>query len=211
MRRIVRWVLERLANVVFDVIAGIILYLILEGYISHPLSQLSPQIPALLAVSLILAIVLGFLYRLFKSIQFHRFVEKSAHSLRIFLEKWDELGKLFVDVVSNKNSETISKFEEIRSWVQYNYPNVQRLVKGLSRYSYYDPISGILVRDYDVIANLVSKSPFTRMEWFNIHYIEEEFKEQWDIGRTVLLYAIGCLDQIRNGITHSIYRLLHIV
>lgn len=211
MRRVLRWIFERLANVVFDVIAGIILYLILGGYIYHPLSQISPQIPTLLAVSLILAIVLGFIYRLFKSLQFHRFVERSVQSLHNFLEKWNELGKAFVNVLGTKNPETISKFEEIRGWILYHYPKVQRIVKSLSRYSYYDPISGILVRDYDVIANLVSKSPFTRMEWFNINYIEEEFKEGWDAGRSALVYAIGCLDQIRNGTIHSIYRLLHLV
>lgn len=211
MQRILKRIFEKLTDVVFDIIAGIILYLILGGYIYQPLSQISPKLPTLLVVSLVIAVVLGFLYRTYKSIRFHRFVERSANVLHDFLEKWNELYRAFDDSIHTKDSKAISKFEEIRCWIQYNYPKIQNTVRSLSRYSYYDPISGILVRDYDVIANLVSKSPFIRMEWFNIDYIEKEFKELWDAGRTTLLYAIGCLDEIRRGILHSIYRLLHLI
>ena len=204
-----RWVLEKLSDIVVDLIAGIVLYLILGGYISQPLKEVSPYLPNLLVVSLVLTIVIGFLYRFFKSVKFHRFIERTYSDLVDFLKNWDKLYHTFIKVVDSRGQTSTKEFEDTRAGLLYSYPKISTVK--VTKYAYVDRILGIYERDYDVIGNLLMKSPFTRMEWFNIDYIRKDFKEQWDVGRTILIRTIGYFDKCRLGLIHQLYWMLHLV
>jgi hypothetical protein len=104
-----KWFVEKLGDLVFDVIGGIILYLILGGYISEPLSAIFPQLPSILIVALVLAIVSGFSYRFYKSVRFHRFVEKSAVRMIEFLHNWDKLHTAFLEAQDSDDPKKICR------------------------------------------------------------------------------------------------------
>lgn len=205
-----KWFLEKLVDVVFDVVAGIILYLIVGGYISQPLSEIFPQLPTILTVSVVLAIIVGFLYRLFKSIRFHRFIERTCHNLVNFLRKWDELNDAFDEAINSRAQEAIARFENHRAWLLYTYPKVSSATK-ITKYSYIDRIQGIAIHNYDIIGNLIAKSPFIGLEWFNIEFACRDFKKKWDRGRTILVYTIGYFDHYRQNTVHKIYWILRLV
>lgn len=207
-----KWILGKTADIVFDVVAGIFLYLILGGYISQPFSEISPYLPGLLAVSLFLSLVAGILYRFLKSVRFHRFVEREFNDLILFLKSWDELSSLFVGVMGSSQEDTklLQRFEDTRAQLQYDYPKIASAV-GMTKYSYVDSIRGISVQNYDVIGNLLAKSPFTGMQWFQREYVHRDFKESWDIGRTVLVYTIGFFDKFRKSAVHELFWVLRLV
>jgi len=207
-----KWILGKIADIVFDIVAGIFLYLILGGYISQPFSEISPYLPSLLAVSLFLAIVAGIFYRFFKSVRFHRFVERVSNDLTVFLKSWDEFNNLFVEVSSSRLEDTklLQKFEDTRTGLQYTYPKIASAV-GITKYHHVDHIRGISVQNYDVIGNLLVKSPFTGMKWFNREYVYQEFKGSWDTGRTILVYTIGYFDEFRKSAVHQLFWLLRLV
>lgn len=209
-----RWVLDKIGDIIVDVIAGFVLYLILGGYISQPLLATSPYLPTLLIVSLALAIVIGFIQRVFKSVKFHVFVERSGRDLMEFLHNWDELINDFTHAenarYSDSTGEAIKKFEDTRAMLQYNYPKIALAVKISSRYSYVDRIQGISVQDFDVIGNLLLKSPFIG-EWSSSSYADREFRKRWDTGRHILVTTIGSLDVFRQSKIHQFYWIVHFV
>ena len=79
------------------------------------------------------------------------------------------------------------------------------------RYDYVDRFHGIAIRNYDVIGNLILKSPFTRMQWFNVEFMYRDFKEDWDVGRTILVSTIGYFDKYRLSLIHRLYWVLRLV
>ena len=147
-----KWLLEKLADVAFDVIAGYLLYLIIGGYISQPLSELHPYLPTVLAASLIISIVVGFLYRFYKSIRFHRFIERVSSSLIDFLRNWDNLKNAMDKAIQSQNQQAIKEFEDIRTKLQYDYvaQDIISVVK-VMKYERIDLILGVHIRNYDVI------------------------------------------------------------
>jgi len=207
-----KWVFEKFVDIAVDVVAGIILYLILGGYISQPLSIIFPQLPSILAVTLVLAVVLGFIYRFYKSVRFHRFIETTYSNLFDFLKDWDKLGNAFNRAINSHNEDlpAIKEFEDTRTLLLYRYPKISSAAK-LTSYDYIDRFQGVVVKNYDVIGNHLAKSPFTRMEWFNMGYASKDFNEGWDSGRTVLVATIGYFDCYRQGTLHIIYWDLHLV
>jgi len=205
-----KWFLGKLADIAVDIIAGILLYLILGEYIYQPLSEISPYLPTLLAVALVFTIICGFLFRLFKSVKFHRFVERTLFNLVEFLQKWNELNEAFDEAITSRNQEAIARFESHRAWLLYTYPKVSSATK-ITRYSYIDRIQGITVHNYDIIGNLIAKCPFIGIQWFNVDFASRDFKRQWDMGRTVLISTIGYFDCYRNSLMHKIYRIFHLV
>jgi len=206
-----KWLLGRIVDIIIDVVAGILLYLILGGYVSQPLLAISPYLPTLLIISLVFAVIVGFVHRVFKSVKFHGFAERARHDLVDFLHNWDKLNNAFIGAANTRSPEDVGKFEDIRAGLQYSYPKIALAVKMSSQYSYMDHIRGIAIHNYDVIGNLLVKSPFTGMEWFNVSFINREFKEQWDIGRHILISTIGSFDCVRQSTMHQLYWVLHFV
>lgn len=206
-----KWFLDRIADVLVALIAGLLLYLIVGGYVAQPLNQVSPYLPTLLIVSIILAIIGVFLYRFVKSVMFHRFVESNYQDLFSYLKKWDDLNNACVLAIDERlNAQKIGDFETIRATLLYDYPKIKQAVKTQS-YSRIDRMYRVAIHDYDVIGNLLATSPFTRMQYYNAEYEYRDFKENWDIGRTILISAIGLFDTIRINTLHSIYINLHLV
>lgn len=201
-----KWVLEKLADIVVDIIAGVALYFILGGYLSQPLSEISPSLPSLLLVTLVLAILVGFSYRFFKSVKFHRFIEHTAFDLLEFLQKWNLLYEEHAKVVESKSTK---EFEENRLWLLYKYPQIKSALRGMSL-TIFDPLLGITINNYDVIANLLGQLSHARRGRFD-GYGGEDFGEKWDTGRTALITAIGRLDMIRGGFIHRLYLALRLV
>jgi len=172
-----KWLLEKLADVAFDVIAGYLLYLIIGGYISQPLSELHPYLPTVLAASLIISIVVGFLYRFYKSIRFHRFIERVSSSLIDFLRNWDNLKNAMDKAIQSQNQQAIKEFEDIRTKLQYDYvaQDIISVVK-VMKYERIDLILGVHIRNYDVIGNLLMESPFVKIRnWLGADYIYRVF------------------------------------
>jgi len=201
-----KWVAEKLADIVVDIIAGVALYFILGGYLSRPLSEISPTLPSLLSVTLVLAIFVGFFYRFFKSVKFHRFIEHTAFELLEFLQKWNLLYEEYTKAIE---SQSTKEFEENRLLLLYKYPQIKSALSGMSL-TIIDPLLGITINNYDVIGNLLGKSPFVGRERFH-DYGGQNFGEKWDNGRTALVSAIGRLDKIREGLIHRFYLRLHLV
>lgn len=208
-----KWFLEKLANIVFDVIAGYLLYLIVGGYISQPLSKLHPYLPNLLIVSLTVSIVVGFIYRFYKSLRFHRFIERISSNLIDFLRNWDELRNALDKAVQSRKQQAINEFEDIRTKLQYNYvaQEVTSAVR-VMRYERIDRVLGVRIKNYDVIGNLLAESPFIKMRgWLNVEYMYRNFTRDWDIGRTILVASIGYFDKHRKSLTHQLYWILRLV
>ena len=112
--------------------------------------------------------------------------------------------------MNSRNQQAIKEFEDTRTLLQYEYPKVNSATR-LQRYSLIDRAQGVKFNNYDVIGNLLVKSPFNRMEWFNVSFVQKDFKEQWDVGRTILVSTIGNFDCYRNGKTHLLYWVLRLV
>lgn len=208
-----KWLLEKLANIAFDVIAGYLLYLIVGGYISQPLSELYPHLPTLLVVSLVISIVVGFFYRFYKSLKFHRFIERIWSNLIDFLRNWDKLHDALDEAVKSRKNKAIKKFEDIRTQLQYDYVSqeVTSAVK-VMKYERIDRVLGVHIRNYDVIGNLLAESPFIKMrEWFNVNFVYRDFTRDWDIGRTILVGSIGYFDKYRKSVTHQLYWILRLI
>jgi hypothetical protein len=208
-----KWLLEKLADIAVSVIAGIVLYLILGGYISQPLSEISPHLPTLLTVSLVLTIVFGFFYRLFKSVGFHRFIERVSLDVIDFLQKWDKLHETLAKAKDSRKPKDVNKFEEMRTQLQYDY-RAHRISSAVSfiRFGYIDRIQGVAIRNYDVIGNLLAESPFIKMrEWLNVSYMYSDFTRDWDVGRTILVSTLGYFDKNRRSLIHRLYWMLRLV
>ena len=208
-----KWSLEKLANIAFDVVAGYILYLIVGGYISQPLSEISPLLPTLLVVSLLFSVSVGFFYRLYKSIKFHRFIERTTNNLFDFLKEWDKLHSALIKAVESRKDSEINEFENLRAQLQYDFVanEVTSAVK-VMKYDRIEPMLGLHIKNYDVIGNLLAESPFIKMrEWFNVNYMYNDFKKDWDSGRTILVSSIGYFDKHRKNITHRLYLRLHLL
>lgn len=208
-----KWFFEKLTDIAVSVIAGIVLYLILGGYISQPLSEISPHLPSLLTVSLVLAIVVGFLYRFYKSVKYHRLLERISSSLISFLRDWDKLREAMDNAVQSQTQKAVNEFEGIRTKLQYDYTaqEVSSAVKPM-KYERIDRFLGVRIRNYDVIGNLLVESPFIKMrDWLNVKYMYRDFIRDWDIGRTILVSMIGYVDKHRKSITHQLYWILRLV
>jgi len=208
-----KWLLEKLANIVFDVISGYILYLIVGGYISQPLSELHPYLPTLLASSLIITIIVGFFYRLYKSVKFHRFIERMSNNLADFLENWYKLRDTMHEAFQSRNQQAINEFEKVRIQLQYDYTSkdVASAVK-IIKSGHVDPILGIIIRNYDVIGNLLMNSPFTDMQYgLFTDIIYKDFIKNWDAGKSIIVVVIGHFDKFRKTLTHKLYWILRLV
>ena len=208
-----KWLFDKLIDFFIGVIAGYVLYLILGGYITQPLSEIFPHLPILLTVSLIFAIVSVSFYRFYKSVKFHRFIERTSRNLADFLEKWDELHRALTEAIDSREQRAIKEFEDIRAHLLYDYSSrgISSAVRGM-RVRYVDEIQNVDDRNYDVVGNLLAQSPFIRMrEWFNVNFMYNEFRRNWDIGRTVLVSTIGRFDKYRFGLTHRSYWVLRLV
>jgi hypothetical protein len=59
--------------------------------------------------------------------------------------------------------------------------------------------------------SFLAKSPFVRMQWFNREYASRDFLESWDMGRAILVSAIGMFDSIREKLIHRLLLLLHLI
>jgi len=208
-----KWFFEKFIDIVVDIIAGFLLYLILGEYISEPLAEIYPHLPTLLVISLGLTIVAGFSYRLFKSVKFHRFVERNSSNLLDFLKKWDELHEALIKAMDSRKSKAINRFENIREQLLYDYSanEIVYAVK-VKKFNYVDRIQGVAVRNYDVIGNLLTASPFVKMrDWLNVHFMYNDSKRDWDIGRGILVSVIGYNDKFRRNAIHKLYWILRLV
>lgn len=208
-----KWFFDKLVDIIVGVIAGFLLYLIVGGYISQPLSEISPRLPTLLTVSLVLTIIGGFFYRLFKSVKSHRFIERASRDLNDFLAQWDKLHEALIEAIDSRREKAIAKFENIRTRLQYDYTahKVASAVK-VMRYARVDRVQGVVIRNYDVIGNLIAESPFIRMrEWYNVNYMYRNFNRDWDIGRTILVSTFGYFDKYRLSLIHRLYYALRFV
>lgn len=213
--RLKRTLKELAINIIADFVAAVILYLILEEYVSEPLSQIFPFLPTLFVISLVFATVGGLVYRFYNSIKFHRFVETNAINIDSFITNWIKLNNSFHESLNAfrqaNYDEKIDEFEELRMRLLYDYPKVSSPIRRFQRYYYVDRIRGIIDRNYDVIGNLLVRCPFTKLDSFNKERKAEEFLDSWDTGRTLLVYAIGVLDETRQGFMHSVYWKLKLI
>lgn len=202
-----KWFFEKLIDIAVDVVAGIFLYLIVGGYITQPLAEISPYLPTVLVISLIFAVLVGFFYRFFNSVKFHRFAERTFFDLFEFLHNWDDLNIAYLKASRSLLARDIKKFEDKRTLLIYNYPMVASVLK-LTKCSYIDNLRGITVQDYDFIGNFLmqfsGRDKLTSFEY-------DEFKKQWDKGRTIIVTTLGLFDYYRKTSIHSLYWILHIV
>jgi len=49
------------------------------------------------------------------------------------------------------------------------------------------------------------------MKWFNVRFMYDDFKRDWDIGRTIIVSTIGYFDKYRESLTHLLYWNLRLV
>ncbi|MGD9130256.1 MAG: hypothetical protein PVH73_01620 [Candidatus Bathyarchaeota archaeon] len=211
--RLKRALKELAINIIADFVAAVILYLILEEYISEPLSQIFPFLPTLLVVSLVLATIGGLFYRLYHSVKFHRFVEKTANNIHSFTSQWMRLNEAFREAVNSYGqpnyNKRVQEFEEVRLRLVYEYPRINSLLRG--RFGFIDNIRGVIVRDYDVIANLLMVCPFNNLDPMNRRFIVRDFNQSWDTGRTALVNTLGAFNETRVEFIHQVYWRLRLV
>ena len=183
------WLLDKVTDLVIAVASGIVLYLILGGYISEPLAEIYPSLPTILIVSLVLAITVNIVYRFYKSVKFHRFVERTAVNLADYIERYVQLINCYNKASSSLLDRDIKEFDGIRIELLYSYPKIASAAR-ITRMSYVDNLRGISVQNYDVIGNFLAKSPFVH-DRLQMSYQKSDFEAEWDKGRTVLLSSLG--------------------
>jgi len=107
----VKWLLNRLIDILVDIIAGLLLYLLIGDYVSKPLSTAFPYLPTLLTVLIVLTMLRVHL-QVLQILKFHRYVEEVSPNLDIFMVDWDKLYSTFVDVASSRKAR--KEFEDVR-------------------------------------------------------------------------------------------------
>lgn len=208
------WVLSfirRIAEgIIITIIGGYILFLLVGVQLSELLESYYPNLPLFLTASLILSFVGYCLFSLYKSVRYRRSLESKMFDLRTFLQDWDSLGVAFRVVMRTNSDDDLQEFEGTRSKLLYNYPRISALVRTM-RYDYYDPGIGMFVKNYDLIGNFLSASPFASSRGFRGSFIFDEWTENWDRGRTFLVFLLGQLDIGRNTVRHRLLQLVHLV
>jgi len=208
------WVLSFLRRIaegiIITVIGGYILFLLVGVELSKLLESYYPNLPLFLSASLILAFVCYCLFSLYKSVRYRRSLESKMSNLWTFLQDWDILNSAFQNVMKTNSCEDHEEFEGTRSKLLYNYPRISALVRTM-RYDYYDPAIGISVKNYDLVGNFLSSSPFASSRGFRGSFIFNDWIENWDRGRTFLVFLIGQLDIDRNTVRHRLLQLVHLV
>lgn len=197
-------VIRRIAEgIIITVIGGYILFQLVGVQLSELLESYYPNLPLFLFASLILAFVGYCLFSLYKSVRYRRGLESKMSDLWSFLQDWDRLGVAFRVVMRTNSDDDLREFEGTRSKLLYNYPRISALVRTM-RYDYYDPAIGISVKNYDLIGNFLSASPFASSRGFRGSFIFNEWTENWDRGRTFLVFLLGRIDINRNTVRHRL-------
>lgn len=156
-----------------------------------------------------IAFSLQTVYYAYKSVLYHRKIEKTVLDLIEFLKKWDELIKSYHYAIENNTQETIQKFEDVRTDLIYSFHSIKHIIlrHNLTMIDYTEKIQ---VNKYDFIGNLLQSSPFIESRMFSDIKNREYFKNL-DRGRTLIVASLGEFNPLRSLFYHKLYQTFHLV
>ena len=119
---------------------------------------------------------------------------------KTMIQKWTRLIEMYVKC--RDSGKIPSKFEEesmdILTWLQKNYQIIGHEMKFAVRHEYYDPLTGVHVKDYDPIINLIM--PIGSLSELLSHRRRDELEQCLRTGRNNLNAFLGYLEKKKAAI-----------
>jgi len=119
---------------------------------------------------------------------------------KTMIQKWEKLIRMHVHC---RDSQQISSNDEkesaeILTWLQKNYQIIGRETKLAAVSQYYDPLTGVYIKDYDPILNLIMK--VGSLSELLSHRLRDELEGNLRSGRNRLTAYLGFLESQKISI-----------